>query len=67
MRFGRTELKIGVSETKHCEESAGDVRFSVVLPKLNKNREKRIISHSVCGFGFFAVFLSAKRRTELKL
>ena len=67
MRFGRTELKIGVSEAKNCEESAGDVRFGVGLPKLDKNSKKHRIFCSFCGFGFFGGFLSAKRRTELKL
>ena len=67
MRFGRTELIIGVSEAKHGEESAGVVRFGVGLPKLNKNHATRSIFHSFYGFCFFVVFLSAKRRTELKL
>ena len=57
MGFGRTELKTRVSEAKNCEESAGDVRFGVGLPKLNNNCEKRSFFPSFCGLGFFGVFV----------
>ncbi len=41
MKFGRTELIIGVSRAKKCEESAGDVHFGVAPQKPCKNAEKR--------------------------
>ena len=41
MIFCRTELIIGVSEAKNCEESAGDVRIDVAPQKPSKNAEKR--------------------------
>ena len=42
MIFGRTNLKIGQSKAKNCEESAGDVRFDVAPRKPSKNMEKRV-------------------------
>ena len=56
MKFNRTELKIGLSEAKNCEESAGDVRFGVGLPKLEKNSEKHCMFHNFCIFWFLGVF-----------
>ena len=41
MFFGRTELIIGASKAKNCEESASDVRFHVAPPKPAKKSEKR--------------------------
>ena len=38
--FGRTELTIGVSKAKNCEEYARGVRFCVPPQKPRKNAEK---------------------------
>ena len=42
MIFGRTDLIIGQSKAKFCEESAGDVRFCVAPQKPGKSVEKRV-------------------------
>ena len=39
--FGRTELIIGASRAKNCEEFAVEVRFSVDPPKLDQKGVKR--------------------------
>ena len=41
VNFGRTDLLIGQSKAKNCEESAGDVRIGVAPQKPSKNMEKR--------------------------
>ena len=41
MKFDRTDLIIGQSKAKNCEESAGDVRIGVAPQKPSKNMEKR--------------------------
>ena len=41
MNFGRTDLLIGQSKAKNCEESVGDVRIGVAPQKTSKNMEKR--------------------------
>ena len=38
--FGRTELTIGVSKAKNCDEYARGVRFCVAPQKPRKNAEK---------------------------
>ena len=40
-KFGRTDLIIGQSKAKNCEESAADVRIGVAPQKPSKNVEKR--------------------------
>ena len=40
--FGRTELIIGPSRAKNCEEFAVEVRFSVDPPKLHQKGIKRL-------------------------
>ena len=40
--FGRTQLRIGVSEATNGLESCGEVRFHVAPQKPDKNTEKRI-------------------------
>ena len=68
MILGRTDLIISQSRAKFCEESAGDVRFGIGLPKLDTNREKHLLVQSFCIFVVFqSFFLSAKRHTEMKL
>ena len=67
MKFGRTELIIGVSEAKKCEESVGDIRLGVAPQKFNQNGKTSYIFRNLPGFRFFGVFLSAKRCTELRL
>ena len=42
MIFGRTDLIIGQSKAKFCEECAGDARFCVAPQKPSKNVEKRV-------------------------
>ena len=39
MNFGRTEVIIGASKAKNCEESFGEVRFYVAPQKPGKNDE----------------------------
>ena len=41
MKFDRTDLIIGQSKAKNCEESAGDVRIGVAPQKPSKKDEKR--------------------------
>ena len=41
MIFGRTDLRISVSEAKFDAESDFEVRFAVAPPKSNKNCEKQ--------------------------
>ena len=55
MKFGRTELIIGASEAKKCEESVGDIRLGVAPQKFNKNSRKRRIFRNVQGFPFVSV------------
>ena len=50
-----------------CEESAGDGRFGVGLPKINENNTKRCILRFFSVLVFRCFFFSAKRCTELKL
>ena len=40
--FGRTELIIGASKAKYCEESYFELRFGVALQNPMKNSEKLI-------------------------
>ena len=40
--FGRTELILGASKAKYCEELDFEVRFHVAPPNPDKNTEKRI-------------------------
>ncbi len=40
MFFGRTEVIIGASKAKNCEESFGEVRFDVAPQKPSKIDEK---------------------------
>ena len=47
MIFGRTDLIIGQSKAKFCEESAGDVRFCVAPQKPGKNVEKRVFETNI--------------------
>ena len=68
MKFGCTDLVIGVSQAKKCMEYVGDIRFTVALHQFNKNCEKPcFLFCSVSVFRFFTVVLSAKRRAGLKL
>ena len=53
MIFGRTDLIIGQSKAKFCEESAGDVRFCVAPQKPGKNVEKRMFETNKFGEQFF--------------
>ena len=39
-KFGPTDVMTGLSRAKNCEESAGDVRFSVAPQKPRKNAGK---------------------------
>ena len=41
MIFSRTDLRIGVSKTKTCEESDSDVHFCVAPPKPAKKAEQQ--------------------------
>ena len=41
MKFDRTDLIIGQSKAKNCQESAGDVRIGVAPQKPSKIMEKR--------------------------
>ena len=41
-RFGRTELILGASKAKYCEELDFEVRFHVAPQNPDKNTEKRI-------------------------
>ena len=41
MIFSRTDLRIGVSRAKNCEESDSDVHFCVAPPKPAKKAEKQ--------------------------
>ena len=41
MIFSRTDLRIGVSRAKNCEESASNVHFCVAPPKPAKKAEKQ--------------------------
>ena len=41
--FGGTEVIIGASKAKNCEESFGEVRFCVAPQKPGKNREKLVL------------------------
>ena len=41
MIFSRTDLRIGVSRAKNCEESDSDVHFCVAPPKPAKKNEKQ--------------------------
>ena len=50
VNFGRTDLLIGQSKAKNCEESAGDVRIGVAPQKPSKNMEKRA---KICDKFFF--------------
>ena len=43
MIFSRTDLRIGVSRAKNCEESDSDVHFCVAPPKTTKKAEKQKI------------------------
>ena len=40
--FGRTELILGASKAKYCEELDFEVHFHVAPPNPDKNTEKRI-------------------------
>ena len=62
MKFGRTELILGVSEAKKCEESVGDVRLGVAPQKFNKNSKKRRI---FLQFSRFSVFQCIFERQAL--
>ena len=53
MIFGRTELILGVSEAKYCEESAGEVRFGVAPQKPAKNAEKSMFKTKTNPIFFF--------------
>ena len=53
MIFGRTDLIIGQSKAKFCEESAGDVRFCVAPQKPRKNVEKRMFETKKIGENIF--------------
>ena len=52
MKFDRTDLIIGQSKAKNCEESAADVRIGVAPQKPSKNMEKRV---KFCEKKFFDV------------
>ena len=52
MKFDRTDLIIGQSKAKNCEESVGDVRIGVAPQKPSKNMEKPEKSHNKT---FFAI------------
>ena len=41
MIFNRTDLRIGVSRAKNCEESDSDVHFCVAPPKPAQKTEKQ--------------------------
>ena len=41
IKTDRTDLIIGQSKAKNCEETAGDVRIGIAPPKSSKNMEKR--------------------------
>ena len=41
MIFSRTDLRIGVSRAKNCEESDSDIHFCVAPPKTVKKTEKQ--------------------------
>ena len=51
-KFGRTDLIIGQSKAKNCEEFAGDVRIGVAPQKPSKNMQKRA---KFCENNFFDV------------
>ena len=61
MKFGRTELIIGVSEAKKCEESVGDIRLGVSLQTFNKNKKTFYVSQ----FWDFSVFRCIFERQAL--
>ena len=50
MRFGRTDLIVGVSKANKCKESAGGIHFSVAPQKFNKNNKKHCV---FCNFRVF--------------
>ena len=53
--FGRTELTIGESRAKNCEEVDFEVRFSLEAPKLSNKGEKRFLRpKNLADFFFFS-------------
>ena len=53
MIFGRTEVIIGASKAKKCEESAGDVRLCVSPQKPSKIDKKRMFETEKTSSNFF--------------
>ena len=53
MIFSRTNLGIGQSRAKNCEESAGNVRFNVAPQKPSKNVVKRAFETKTFRTKFF--------------
>ena len=55
---GCTELRLGVSKTKNCQENDGDVRFCVPPQKTSKNKRKRqqIVKNQKIMFSDFLSF-----------
>ena len=74
MKFDRTDLIIGQSKVKNCEESAGDVRIGVAPQKPMKNCQEHdifiifpVLGESACRFFFrpgddAAIFFAAATR-----
>ena len=60
---GRTELQIGLSRAKNCEEVAGDVRFCVAPQKLHRNYEK--LNFLVDLSDFFRTGTNASERIQM--